>query len=364
MTPQDIVLVANSPGELSALVKPVAEEFSKHKDKRIILVLTPCQYTSGKEEEFTKNIKGIELVVTAAQYKSWAFLNRKPNVQFSRKGAVLFLGGDLAHAMLMARKLKYPAYAYIDERIAWTKFYRKFFVPDQLTYDKFAGNTPVEKLKIVGNLMVDSVSELKKWSPAENVVTFMPGSRRWEIDYMTPLYKEIMTLIRKEVPSCQFQVASSPFVKAVPIEGAATIDFKDIDNSALIVTIPGTNTAKIAARGIPMVVVFPLNHPEVIPMEGLGDLIGKLPVVGRIFKQWVAETVNRQTKYFTLPNQKADKEIAPEIRGIIDPLGVAMKVVELLKQQDRRREMSAELIAAMGEPGAAKKIVEEIDAGI
>ena len=364
MTITDIVLVANSPGELSALVKPVAEEFSHDKTKRIILVLTPCQYTSGRENEFTKTLKGIAELVTSAEYKKWLFLNKKPKIAFSGKGVVLFLGGDLAHAMLIARKLKYPAYAYIDERIAWKKFYRKFFVPDRSTYDKFSRSTPAGKLQIVGDLMVDSVAGLKKWEPEAKVVTFMPGSRQWEIGYMTPLYKEIMALVKKKLPEARFQLVSSPFVKALPIEGAKMIGFEDIYNSEVVVTIPGTNTAKIAARGIPLVMVFPLNHPEVIPMEGIADWLGKLPVAGKLFKQWVAEAVNKRTKFFALPNQKADHEIVPEIRGIIDPLGVALKVVELLKNPEQRKLMSEDLIAAMGKPGAAKKIVEAINAGI
>ncbi|MDD5593346.1 MAG: hypothetical protein PHG97_01215 [Candidatus Margulisbacteria bacterium] len=365
MTTTDIVLVANSPGELSALVKPVAEEFSKDKNKRIILVLTPCQYTSGQEAEFVKSLKGIDQLITAAQYKKWVFLGQKPkNIEFASAGVVLFLGGDLAHAMLIARKLKYPAFAYIDERIAWKKFYRKFFVPDRSTFDKFSRSLPAGKLAIVGDLMVDSINGLKKWAPESNVVTFMPGSRKWEIDYMTPLYKEIMALIKKEIPGAKFQLVSSPFVKALPIEGTKMVGFEDIYNSEVAVTIPGTNTAKIAARGVPMVVVFPLNHPELIPMEGIADLIGKLPVIGRLFKKRVAEIVNQKTKYFALPNQKADREIAPEIRGLIEPLGVAMKVVELLKHPEQRREMSVELVKAMGEPGAAKKIVEAINVGL
>ena len=364
MTTTDIVLVANSPGELAALVKPIAEEFSRDKTKRLILVLTPCQYTSGKELEFTKTLTGISELITAAQYKRWAFWNRKPKLTFSVKGIVLFLGGDLAHAMIIARKLKYPAYAYIDERIAWKNFYKKFFVPDRSTYDKFCRSTPAGKLEIVGDLMVDSVTGLKKWAPESKVVTFMPGSRQWEINYMTPLYKEIMALIRQEMPEARFQLVSSPFIKAWPIAGAKMIGFEDIANSEVVVTIPGTNTAKIAARGVPMVVVFPLNHPEVIPMEGIADLIGKLPVVGRRFKKLVAETVNKKTKYFALPNQKADREIAPEIRGLIEPGVVAQKVLELLKSPGKRELMSHELIAAMGGPGAAAKIVEELNAGI
>lgn len=362
--PKDVVLVANSPGELSALVKPVAEELSKQHGTRVILVLTPCQYASGQEVEFAKITKGIAEIITAGEYRNWAIMNHQPKVNFADKGVVLFLGGDLLHAMLIAKKLRYPAYAYIQERIAWKKFYRKFFVPDEQAYRRFSKQAAKNKLELVGNLMVDSVAHLKKWEPEENVVTFMPGSRKWEIDYMTPFYKQVMDLIRVEAPHAGFQVVSSPFVKSHAIEGAKTVNFEDIHNSEIVVTIPGTNTAKIAARGIPMVVVFPLNHPEVIPMEGLADLLGKLPVMGRPFKKWVAGMVNKKTKYFALPNQKAGREIVPEIRGEIEPLGVALKVVELLRDKEARRSMSLDLTQAMGKPGAAKKIVEEINAGI
>jgi lipid-A-disaccharide synthase len=365
MSKTDVVLVANSPGELSALVKPVAEELNKDRSKRIILVLTPCQYISGKEVEFAKTLKGIDLIISAAEYKKWALLNQKPkNLKFAEKGVVLFLGGDLAHAMLVARKLRYPAYAYLNERIAWKKFFKRFFVPDQKTFSKFTKQVNKDKLKIIGNLMVDSVSEIKKWDPEDNVVTFMPGSRRWEIDYMTPFYREVKELMEREEKKLKFQIVSSPFVKARPIEGMKTIGFDDIHNSEIVITIPGTNTAKIAARGIPMVVVFPLNHPEVIPMEGLADLIGKLPAVGKAFKRWVADTVNKKTEFFALPNQKAGREIVPEIRGTIEPLGVALKVLLLLKDKRSRKRMSEELMEAMGRPGAAKKIVEELNAAL
>lgn len=365
MSKTDIVLIANSPGELSALVKPVADQLAKGRTKRVILVLTPCQYVSGKEIEFARTLKGIEVIVSAAEYKKWALLNQKPkNVKFSEKGVVLFLGGDLAHAMLVAKKLRYPAYAYLNERIAWKNFYRKFFVPDQAAYHKFSKQVKKEKLKIVGNLMVDSVSGLKKWAPENGVVTFMPGSRKWEIDYMTPFYREVMELMEKEEKKIKFQIVSSPFVKARPLEGVKMVEFDDIHNSEIVVTIPGTNTAKLAARGIPMIVVFPLNHPEVIPMEGIADLIGRIPVMGKAFKKWVANTVNRKTNFFALPNQKAGREIVPEIRGTIEPLGVAIKTLLLLKDKEERKQMSCELVKTMGRPGAAKKIVEEINEGL
>lgn len=362
---KSFLLVANSPGELSALVKPLAEELSKRKNIRVILVLTPCQYTSGHEVEFAGQLKGIDEIVTAAEYKSWIFLNKKPKrLTVDKTGAVLFLGGDLAHAMLLARKLRFPAYAYLNERLAWKNSFKRLFVADQAGFLKFFKRLPKGKLKVTGNLMVDSVADLGKWQPQKNVVTFMPGSRKWEIDYMTPFYREVKALMEKEEPDLKFQIVSSPFVKARPISGMKMVAFEEIGNSELVVTIPGTNTALIAARGLPMVVVFPLNHPEVIPMEGLANLLGKVPVMGRAFKKWVANVVNKKTKFFALPNQKAGKEIVPEIRGEIEPLGVALKALLLLKDRAAREKMSAELVKSMGVPGAAKKIAEEIDAAL
>ncbi|MFH1386309.1 MAG: hypothetical protein ABIH50_01420 [bacterium] len=363
MAISNVVLVANSPGELSALVRPVAAELAKN--TQIILVLTPCQYTSGREVEFAKTIPAISRIITAAEYKKWALLNQKPSgIAFSGQGVVLFLGGDLAHAMVVAKKLKYPAYAYLNERIAWKGFYTKFFVADEDAYKSFAKQVTKEKLQIVGNLMVDSVADLKKWAPETNVVTFMPGSRKWEIDYMTPFYKEVIMILRKQHPGLQFQIVSSPFVKADPIEGVKTIGFKDLYNSELVVTIPGTNTALIGARGIPMIVVFPLNKPEVIPMEGLAGLIGSIPFLGKAFKGLAANLINKKTRFFALPNQKGKSEIIPEIRGKITAAQVAASISSLLNNKEKRQTMSNELLKALGPAGAAKNIVEAINAGI
>ncbi|OGC33199.1 hypothetical protein A2311_02185 [candidate division WOR-1 bacterium RIFOXYB2_FULL_48_7] len=360
----DIILVANSPGELSSLVKPVAAELARHPAYRVILVLTPCQYNSGKELDYVKTLPGIDLVVSASEFKSWALLNKKPPIEFAPKGLVLYLGGDLAYPIIIAKKLHYPPYAYINERLAWKKAYKKFFVPDEATKQLFNRGLSPDKLINVGNLMVDSVQANATWRPEKNVITFMPGSRSWEIDYMTPFYEQVIKNIKAQTSNIKIQLVSSPFIKATPIAGAKLVSFEEINNSELVVTIPGTNTALIAARGIPQLVVFPLNNPEVIPMDGLGNYVGRLPILGKLFKQWVANMINKKTKYFALPNMKASRLIAPEIRGIISPAQVAGKVIELLNDEAGRGKMSLELTAAMGQPGAAKKIAEEINAAI
>ena len=359
MAKYDIIIVANSPGELSALVKPVAETLhEKIKDARIILVLTPCQYTSGKEIEYIKTIRGISEIIPQEGYSKWILRNQKPKIDFAEKGAVIYLGGDLAHAILVSKKVKYPAYAYVQDRAGWTGSYKKFFVPDAETKKKLKLK---KKVKVVGNLMVDSIETMKKWSPQKNVITFLPGSRNWQINHTTPIYKKIIEHIRTEMPQISFQLVSSPFIKAKPIQGVKMIGLDDVYNSELVITIPGTNTARLAALGMPMLVVFPLDNPDVIPLEGLPHYIGKIPYIGSKFKRVLVDTLNKKIKYFALPNMKADREIVPEIRGVIDPASVALKAITLLKDLDRRENMSDELKKAMGNAGAAEKIAEEIN---
>ncbi|NQT30222.1 MAG: hypothetical protein HQ596_06595 [Candidatus Saganbacteria bacterium] len=366
MDKSDIILVANSPGELSALVKPVAESLSDNlKDARIILVLTPCQYVSGKELEYIKTIRGISEIVTAKDYKNWILRNKKPRIKFSKKGVVLYLGGDLAHAMLVAKKVRSPAFAYVQDRIGWTAFYKGFFVPDLQAKSKLAKNKSFEKkLEIVGNLMVDSISDLTKWSPQKNVITFLPGSRSWQIKHTTPIYEKIIKHIRQQMPDITIQLVSSPFVEAIPIAGTKTISFEEVGNSELVITIPGTNTARLAALGMPMLVIFPLDNPDVIPLEGIPHYIGKIPYLGSRFKKSLADTLNKKIKFFALPNIKADREIVSEIRGVIDEEDTANQIIALVKNTKKRQQISRDLVESMGEPGAAGKIAKEINAAL
>lgn len=363
MPAYDIVIVANSPGELSALVKPAAEAIAaKLTDIRITLVLTPCQYASGKEIEYIKGIKGIGEVIDQAGYKNWILRNHRPNITFKEKGIVLYLGGDLAHAVLVARKLRFPAYAYVQDFFGWGSFYKMFFVPDAATHRKFAKNDKLrKKLKVIGNLMVDSIGDQPKWAPQKNIVTFMPGSRDWQVKHMTPIYENLIALLKSQRPELIFQLVSSPFEKAMIIKGTKIIKFEEIYNSELVLTIPGTNTARLAALGMPMLVLFPLDNVDVIPLEGPLHYICKIPHLGSKFKHFLADTINQRTKFFALPNIKAGRQIVPELRGKLDLLSVAKQALALLDDPARRQEMSANLRQAMGEPGAALKLTEEIN---
>jgi lipid A disaccharide synthetase len=130
--------------------------------------------------------------------------------------------------------------------------------------------------------------------------------------------------------------------------------------SDMIVTIPGTNTAEVAIIGTPMISIFPLDSSNMIPLEGIWEIIGKLPLLGYVFKKYYVKIMQKRIRFFAIPNIKTGRSIVPELLGKIQAVDVAEKVDALLNDTDTLKEMSGQLKAALGKPGAARMIAEEI----
>jgi lipid-A-disaccharide synthase len=221
----------------------------------------------------------------------------------------------------------------------------------------------------------------------KNTITFLPGSRAFQLNFMLPFYIKIANLLAKKDPEAQFVFSVSPFTaiddlsrflpersRLITANGlnyiitdedlriliAKDLNYEIINISTLCVTIPGTNTAQLAALGKPMVVVFPLNQPDAIPVEGLLNLITALPLIGKYIKKILAHIINENTRFFSLPNQKAGQEIVPEIRGIITAEAVADKITEQLNRPEQLNLLSTALLTIMGEKNAPQNLSEEI----
>ncbi|MCX5751732.1 MAG: hypothetical protein NT099_08755 [Candidatus Saganbacteria bacterium] len=385
----DIIIVSNSPGELSALVKPLAYEIKeRYPDIRLTLIITPCQYQSGREKEFAQTLK-LDQILTPKDYKNFVLRGKlPPGITFGKTGKVLFVGGDLAHAAIIAKRLRYRAYAYLGEYLAWPNAYEKFFVADKAALEKFSKNRAAAgKLVLAGNLMVDSAKYIEcaddlPVNPDQPVISFLPGSRSFQIDYLIPYYLKIFKHLFEQKPEAQVVLSLSPFITLEQIEKAAHnaihinttekypyfeyldrtiyITQKYYKNTDLAVTIPGTNTAQLALIGIPMLVIFPLDKPEVIPLEGIGQLFSKIPVLGKFFMRWVARIAQTKIKYWSLPNIKTESLLIPEMVGDISPEQVAEQILLLLADKEKLAEMKSLLPTSLGSAGAAKKIVNEV----
>lgn len=377
----EFILVANSPGELSSLVKPILETIREHSAKKhpikTTLFLTPCQFSSGREIDFVKTLE-VDNVVTSDDYRKWILgIPTKKELKFKYKGIVLYLGGDLMHAVLIAKKLGYRAYAYLHgQKAGWKSVFSRFFVVDEKAEKKMVrAHFKKDKVKVVGDLMINSVKALPKeeviktWKLSEEkpIVALLPGSRGWEVDYMLPFYESMAAELKKIIPGIQFLLIVSPFMPLKEIEAKSKENVFDImgplnliSAANLAVTIPGTNTAQIAALGVPSLMLFPLNKLDDIPLEGLLYYITKLPFIGGSIKKIAAEIINRNTKFFALPNMKAHKMIMPEMRGDIKPEQAVEKVLEMLNHPEKLKQMGTELKKAMGESDAAETIIGEI----
>ncbi len=371
----DIVLVANSPGELSALVRPVAKRFKqKLPSSRIILFLTPCQYSSGCEVEFAQKNLEVDFVVSQNEYRQWLIKNTLPNnLSLNKKGVVVFMGGDLLHAMLIAKKLGFKAYAYLaGQSVSLISFFEKFFVPDKKIFN---GKIPEPKMIEVGDLMSEPLmatsreESLQKWKldPKRKKIAFMPGSRLWEIRHLMPIYGKIIYNLKAKDPSIQSILIISPFTQFSDVEKfkeSSLFDvftpFDSITAADLVVTIPGTNTAQVAALGLPMIVVFPLDKPDAIPMPGLSYYITSIPLIGNLIKKMMVNIIASRTKYFALPNIKANRAIVPEIKGKIDPQKTANMIYNIINDESHLDQMSLSLKEIMKQTNASSKIVEEI----
>jgi lipid A disaccharide synthetase len=128
--------------------------------------------------------------------------------------------------------------------------------------------------------------------------------------------------------------------------------------SDLALTVPGSNTMEMAYFGLPMVVALPLHRVQDIPLEGLPGLVGKVPMVGPLIKEKLVRRLATRIKYTALPNRRAGKKVVPEVVGNIQPADLAIPLVELAKQPQKRTAVSEELRRIAGAKGAAEKLAE------
>ena len=393
---------------------------------KITVFTPPCTFSSGREVAVVAALPEVDQTFNARQFLSFVFAGRKlPNFEPGRRGIVLFLGGDLAYAALLARKVDYPAYAYTEGRVQWVNRFAGFLLPDDdARIRAIQSGAPPDKLYVVGDLMLDAIQF--HWEQADfqqalrldgnrTVIALFPGSRPHEFRYMLPMFLRAAEIISRDLRAVQFVVSVSPFVTedflvdalahpSSSLEGTGgelitagdTEDLEEVSLSrvchdaalghiwqirtwgglslpavqgwqydimglaTLGITIPGSNTAEMAALGVPMVVVTPLNKPEEIPLEGIPGLVGSIPLIGRHIKRKAVLTAAGRVQFTALPNRKAQAEVVPELKGELRPEDIAISVGDLMRHPERLRVISGKLKEIMGPSGAARMIAETL----
>jgi lipid-A-disaccharide synthase len=211
-----IVVTINGPGELMGWGRPFLRAvFELAPDAEVTVVFVPCPYATGHEADQTRAMFPAAKVVDPRAYAR--FLLRKPIDGMQRgHGGLQYLGGDLFHATTIARRLGMRAMTYKFSKRSYAQCFARFFALDQQNAASFVhAGAPPDRVKIVGNLVPDSVlGSLTEQPPPAGVgagVCIMPGSRPKEIKYALPFFLNVARELRRVRPAEKITFALSPF---------------------------------------------------------------------------------------------------------------------------------------------------------
>lgn len=395
----NIIITANSPGELYGWARPLARRL-KETGNNIILVLLPCVFSSGQEKRVASEMSFIDGVVTGKEYLYFMFLYKKLKV-FEKfpPHIIVHLGGDLFHSALMARRFNIKAIAYKWANKMWDSYFIKYLVPQKKFKEIMLQHAiEEEKIEVTGEFVADAVldelkdeKEHKDMVPGHPVICFMPGSRSHELKCLVKFFMKTAELISVEIPSASFILSLSPFISmdiflkilSSPVaRGFTGSDVKfhtegnyletssgvrvflyqggtgAIARSDFVITIPGTKSSEAAVLGKPMIVITPMNRPDLIPYCGFIGLLDLIPF-GSYLKGILILQLVKTFGFTALPNILAGREIVPEMTEVITPEKVTAKILQLLKDSEKLKIMSEEL-KRLYSPGAADRAVKLI----
>jgi len=399
----DIVIVTNSPGELSSWVRVTVRKLRElARDARLIVMLVPCPYASGREAQIARTFPEVDHVVPPGEF--FRFLLGFPLTTYrpAQRGIVVFLGGDLWHALWAAWRLRYRAAAYVVRPSAWAKRFDALCATGAPLKDRLvASGVPEERVHLVGDLMVEgarptmSLEEARaRWSidGGRPTLGLLPGSRLYHAHESVPVFLKVAEEVKAALPDAQFVLGLSPFISlddfrgclkaernvipgsrgvltqqgeelTVRTEGGVDVkvlhrlQYDAMNLSDLVVTIPGTNTAEIAAMARPMIVAA--TPFAKVPRGGLGGLLGALPL-GRGVHVWLLKGVLRRIKYTALPNLLAGRAVVPEIFVEHGAQEITSVALPLLRSAEKRAAMVRELEGLLCKGGAAEALSRAI----
>ncbi|MFA6990102.1 MAG: lipid-A-disaccharide synthase [Candidatus Gastranaerophilaceae bacterium] len=174
-----------------------------------------------------------------------------------------------------------------------------------------------------------------KLDPYKKIVGIFPGSRKFELNYMMPIYKETLKIIYKHSKKVQFCLAQadnipdellSKYLKKFSDEGINLTILKNQNHALLfcsdvLILTSGTVTLEAALYETPMAVCYKASA-----------------------FLYLAYLLVRHISKVSLPNIISEKDIVKEfIQHKANPEAIAMEILGLLHDEDKRNKMKEEL---------------------
>jgi lipid-A-disaccharide synthase len=364
-----IALTANGPGEVAGWARPLLRSlYARDPKLDVHLFLVPDDYATGSEAAMACALFPHARVYEPKEYVAFA-LGRSVVGEPPEVDVVQYLGGDLMHAMRIHKRLGGIATTYKFSRPRYAATIARTFAIDAKNVEQLRGwKTPADRIVMVGNLAIDGALVEAQQPVQEGVpddgILVMPGSRGYEVEHLIPFFFTAARRMLRERPELRIAFGVSPFTDLETVRNAiarggdpriwsekgrlvtegddAFLESLDgavripvlrnalaaAKRARLVVTIPGTKTVEVAALGIPMVSITPLNAPEKITINGPLTYLDRVPLVGARLKGAAVLAVAKRFRYHTQPNMDADAMVICELRGTLSPGRVARVVLE------------------------------------
>ncbi len=364
-------MLTNSPGEIGGWFIPLARKIKTcYPEIDIISVLLPCQYASGTEFYVLKNSGLFSRTIDRGELLRFIL---SPSIDDDKK-LILQLGGDPYWGTLLKIRLKSKLYIYSDSMVHINRWADKIL----LTNPKFSRGTDREV--VIGNLILDSIDySYYEEGPA---VVFLPGSRPYMLEKILPLMLETAEILNDSF-DITVKFIISPFIRLEDLDKYTPGHFKLVEDRfisssgktfyinkggswewtkgvQLAINLPGTNTLQLALLGIPQITILPLQWADSIPLEGIIEWIGRIPVLGRRIKHLVVYKTLPKIKFIALPNIISGEKITEELIGEITPEIIAQRIIFFLENRSLLEDMKKKLKSIKFLSGASEKIASII----
>ena len=261
------------------------------------------------------------------------------------------------------------------------------------------------KCKVIGDLMADIKlnSKLSLRNKEKHHIALLPGSKKAKLSVGIPFFLEVADHISEENKNINFIIPLAPTTdkgeylffqsNKNPIAKYYSSKIKTIKNLKdsrfdyvietskntkiylikkhpcyeilkecdLAITTVGANTAELAAISLPMLVVLPTQHLNMMnAWDGIFGVVGKISFINRFLTFIIKNFYFKKKKFFAWPNIKAKRMIVPERIGNISTIKIAREVLFLIKNKDQLKSIRDNLNKERGDKGAAKKLASII----
>ena len=399
------MLVCNGPGELATWVRPLAQRLHGELPLRPLqpqapiglqLVLVPCPNATGSEHSVAARMQLFERILPARRFW-WLLLRPRRHGPWPRQGVVVFLGGDQFWTVLLSARLGYRHITYAEWVARWPQWNDRIAAMGPAAAERLSPRWR-QRCQVVGDLMADlsDAARAERPLPPGEWVALMPGSKRAKLQVGMPFLLEAADRLAAQRPACRFLLPVAP-TTSVPellayagpanpiavhyaagepqlLQGPDGQELRTpagtrillveqqpahgvLSQCRLALTTVGANTAELGALGVPMIVLVPTQHLQVMQAwdGGLG-ILARLPILRWLLGAALTAWRMRHHGFLAWPNISAGRAVVPERVGAITPGEIAAEASDWLAHPDRLAGLQADLRSLRGQPGAVASL--------